>query len=134
MESKQVNVDTSTRQVVDLTREVRAFCEGKGDGLLSVFVPHSTAGVAIIEMGSGSDADLVAAMQRLLPRDDSYYGHSHGSRGHGADHLLPAIVGPSIVVPVVNAELALGVWQSIVVVDLNPDNPRRSVRLSFAAG
>jgi len=132
-----LDVDTARRRIVDLTDEVRAFCaahgNGRSDGLCNVFVPHATAGVAIIETGAGSDDDLVDTLERLLPRDDRYR-HSHGSPGHGADHVLPAIVSPSVTVPVAGGELQLGTWQSIVLVDLNRDNPRRSVRLSFLEG
>lgn len=130
MKTEVLGVDTSRRRTVDLTAQVRAFCAGHGDGLCNVFVPHATAGVAIIETGAGSDSDLVDALERLLPRDDRYR-HAHGSPGHGADHVLPAIVAPSITVPVVGGEPLLGIWQSVVLVDLNRDNPRRSVRLSF---
>jgi secondary thiamine-phosphate synthase enzyme len=125
-----LDIDTSRRRLVDLTGEVRAFCASQADGLCSVFVPHATAGVAIIETGAGSDDDLVDTLERLLPRDDRYR-HAHGSFGHGADHLLPAIVSPSVTVPVQAGRPLLGTWQSIVLVDLNVDNPRRSVRLSF---
>jgi secondary thiamine-phosphate synthase enzyme len=128
-----LDVDTSRDSTVDLTDEVRAFCAGRGDGLCNVFAPHATAGVAIIETGARSDDDLVDALERLLPRDDRYR-HAHGSPGHGADHVLPAIVAPSVVVPVSDGAPLLGVWQSIVLVDLNRDNPRRMVRLSFVAG
>ena len=105
----------------------------RGDGLCNVFIPHATAGVAIIETGAGSDDDLVDTLERLLPRDDRYR-HAHGSHGHGADHVLPAIVSPSITLPVQGGELQLGTWQSVVLVDLNRDNPRRTVRLSFLDG
>ncbi|WP_197497739.1 secondary thiamine-phosphate synthase enzyme YjbQ [Mycobacterium sp. 1274756.6] len=128
-----LEVDTADRRIVDLSDAVRAFCAGHTDGLCNVFVPHATAGVAIIETGSGSDADLVDALERLLPRDDRYR-HAHGSPGHGADHLLPALVAPSVTVPVRGGEPLLGIWQSVVLVDLNRDNPRRSVRLSFLGG
>ncbi|TVS82977.1 YjbQ family protein [Mycobacterium helveticum] len=128
-----LDVDTSRRRTVDLTDAVRRFCFSCGDGLCNVFVPHATAGVAIIETGAGSDDDLVDTLERLLPRDDRYR-HSHGSPGHGADHVLPAIVAPSVTVPVTGGELQLGTWQSIVLVDLNRDNPRRSVRLTFLEG
>lgn len=128
-----LDVDTSRRRIVDLTDVVRRFCFAYGNGLCNVFVPHATAGVAIIETGAGSDDDLVDTLERLLPRDDRYR-HAHGSAGHGADHVLPAIVAPSITVPVVGGEPQLGMWQSIVLVDLNRDNPRRSVRLSFLEG
>ena len=133
METKQLDIDTSSRRVIDLTPDVKAFCDGMGDGLLSVFVPHSTAGLAIIEMGSQSDVDLEAVLNCLLPRDAAY-AHAHGSQGHGADHLLPAFLAPSITVPVKDGRPLLGVWQSITFVDLNADNPRRRVHLSFIAG
>lgn len=132
METTVLEFDTSRRQVVDITDAVSAFCHGRGDGLCSVFVPHATAGVALMETGSGSEADLRAALERILPRDDRYV-HRHGGLGHGADHLLPALVSPSLVVPVFGGGLALGTWQSVVLVDLNADNPRRQVRLSFLA-
>jgi secondary thiamine-phosphate synthase enzyme len=128
-----IDVDTTRRRIVDLTEAVRSFCGSHQDGLCNVFVPHATAGVAIIETGAGSDDDLVAVLERLLPRDDSYR-HAHGSPGHGADHVLPALVAPSVTVPVLGGEPLLGTWQSVVLVDLNRDNPRRTVRLSFVAG
>ncbi|MBV8929309.1 MAG: YjbQ family protein [Mycobacteriaceae bacterium] len=133
MDSDVLDIDTSRRRIVDLTEPVRKFCADRGDGLLNVFVPHATAGVAVIETGAGSDDDLVDTLQRLLPRDDRYR-HRHGSHGHGADHVLPAIVSPSVTVPVADGEPLLGTWQSVVLVDLNRDNPRRSVRLSFVDG
>ena len=126
MDSLVLAIDTARKRTVDLTRDVRAFCakqgDGRSDGLCNVFVPHATAGVAIIETGAGSDEDLVDAMERLLPRDDRYR-HAHGSLGHGADHVLPALVSPSVTVPVSDGEPLLGIWQSVVLVDLNPDNP-----------
>ena len=109
------------------------FCAGRGDGLLSVFAPHATAGVALMELGSGSEPDLDEALARLLPRDDRYR-HRHGSRGHGADHLLPALVSPSLTIPVLGGKPQLGTWQSVVLVDTNGDNPTREVRLSFVDG
>jgi secondary thiamine-phosphate synthase enzyme len=130
MDSVVVEVDTTRHQTVDLTDELLAFCAGRGDGLCSVFVPHATAGVALMETGSGSEEDLGVALERLLPRD-APYRHRHGSRGHGADHLLPAIVSPSVVLPVLGGRPALGTWQRVVLVDRNADNPRRMVRLSF---
>jgi secondary thiamine-phosphate synthase enzyme len=133
MDTTVLDVDTSRRRIVDVTEEVRAFCRTRGDGLLNVFAPHATAGVAIIETGARSDDDLVDALERLLPRDDRYR-HAHGSPGHGADHVLPALIAPTLVVPVVDGAPLLGVWQSIVLVDLNRDNPRREVRLSFVGG
>ncbi|AQA05717.1 hypothetical protein BVC93_28860 [Mycobacterium sp. MS1601] len=128
-----LDIDTSRRRLVDLTDDVARFCSSRGDGLCNVFVPHATAGIAIIETGAGSDDDLLDTLERLLPRDDRYR-HSHGSPGHGADHVLPGIVSPSVTVPVQGGRLLLGTWQSVVLVDLNRDNPRRSVRLSFLGG
>ena len=133
VESDLLEIDTSRRRTVDLTEQVRAFCQGRGDGLCNVFVPHATAGIAVIETGAGSDTDLVDTLERLLPRDDRYR-HVHGSPGHGADHVLPGIVSPSVTLPVADGRPLLGTWQSVVLVDLNRDNPRRSVRLSFLGG
>jgi secondary thiamine-phosphate synthase enzyme len=134
MESSELTVRTGTRPaVVDITAEVTEFCRGRGDGLVSVFVPHATAGIAIMEAGAGSEDDLLAAVGEILPRDDRWQ-HRHGSPGHGADHLLPAIIAPSITVPVLGGRPTLGPWQSIVLVDTNRDNPDRRVRLSFLAG
>ena len=133
MESTELSLDTSGRHVVDLTDRVADFCRPLGDGLLSVFVPHATAGVALMETGSGSEADLDELLGRLLPRDDRYR-HRHGAKGHGADHLLPVLVSPSVVVPVLGGRPQLGTWQSVVLVDFNADNPHRKVRLSFLAG
>lgn len=133
MNTELIDVDTSRRRTVDLTDSVRSFCAALGDGLCSVFVPHATAGVAILETGAGSDDDFVDALERLLPRDDRYR-HTHGAPGHGADHVLPGIVAPSVTIPVQAGAPLLGTWQSVVLVDLNGDNPRRTVRLSFIAG
>ena len=133
MDTIVVDVDTTRDRIVDLTDQVRAFCAGRGDGLCNVFAPHATAGIAIIETGAHSDDDLVDALDRLFPRDDRYR-HAHGSPGHGADHVFPAVVAPTVVVPVAGGEPLLGTWQSVVLVDLNRDNPRRHVRLSFLAG
>jgi secondary thiamine-phosphate synthase enzyme len=122
---------TGDREVVlDLTRDCAEFVRGKGDGLLQLFVPHATAGIAIIETGAGSDEDLLSALEDLLPADDRWK-HRHGSRGHGRSHVMPAIVPPHATVPVVDSALALGTWQSICLVDLNVDNSERTVRLSF---
>lgn len=132
MNTEVLELDTSRRRVIDLTSQVRDFCVAKGDGLCNVFVPHATAGIAVIETGAGSDEDLLDALERLFPRDDRYR-HAHGSPGHGADHVLPGLVSPSVTVPVGAGEPLLGTWQSIVLVDLNRDNPRRSVRLSFVS-
>jgi secondary thiamine-phosphate synthase enzyme len=134
MRSVELSVDSRGRHVLDLTDRVAAFAaEAGGDGLLHVFVPHATAGLAVMETGSGSEEDLEAVLDRLLPRDDRYV-HRHGSRGHGADHLLPVFVGPALTVPVEGGRLLLGTWQRICLVDLNDDNPRRRVRLSLLAG
>ncbi|MGB8500865.1 secondary thiamine-phosphate synthase enzyme YjbQ [Mycobacterium sp.] len=133
MDTAVLDVDTARRRIVDLTDEVRSFCASHGDGLCNVFVPHATAGVAVIETGAGSDDDLVDTLERLLPRDDRYR-HAHGSPGHGADHVLPALITPSVTMPVQGGKPLLGTWQSVVLVDLNRDNPRRSVRLSFVDG
>jgi secondary thiamine-phosphate synthase enzyme len=119
--------------VRDLTAECASFAteaSGGGDGLLHVFVPHATAGVVAMELGAGTEQDLMAALDALLPRDDRWV-HRHGSRGHGADHVLPLLVGPSLTVPVIGGRLALGTWQSVALVDPNPDNAERRVRLSF---
>jgi secondary thiamine-phosphate synthase enzyme len=133
MDSKELRLQTGSTLVTDLTGEVRDFCSGKGDGLLSIFVPHATAGVALIETGSGSEADLADAIERLLPREAGYR-HRHGSPGHGRDHVLPAFVAPSLTMPVLGGTPQLGTWQSVVLVDSNVDNPVRSVRLSFLPG
>ena len=132
MRSSTFAIETGrTKTVMDITRDVAAFVAGEGDGLVNVFVPHATAGVAILETGAGSDGDLLDAIDRILPPDDGLYRHRHGSQGHGADHVLPAWIAPSIVVPVIDGRLALGTWQSIVLVDPNRDNPVRTVRLSM---
>jgi secondary thiamine-phosphate synthase enzyme len=131
--SKQLAVDTSRAQVVDITDDIEAFVTEAGDGLLSILALHATAGLALMETGSGSEGDLVRALERLLPRDDRY-SHRHGSAGHGADHLLPALVSPSLTLPVTGGRLVLGTWQRVVLVDLNADNPQRRVRLDFLAG
>ena len=134
METAELRFDTAGRQVLDLTDEVAAFAaQAGGDGVLQVFVPHATAGLAVMETGAGSEEDLQEVLARLLPRDDRWR-HRHGSRGHGADHLLPVFVGPSLTVPVQGGRLLLGTWQRICLVDLNEDNPHRRVRLSFLSG
>jgi secondary thiamine-phosphate synthase enzyme len=137
MDSLRLTVRTgSERGFTDLTGACRRFLSehaAGGDGLLSVFVPHATAGVVVLELGAGSDDDAVAALDRLLPRDDRWR-HRHGSPGHGADHVLPLLVSPSLTVPVIGGELALGTWQSIALLDPNADNADRTVLLSFLAG
>jgi secondary thiamine-phosphate synthase enzyme len=133
VDTRRLDLTTGQRLVTDLTDEVRAFCRGRGDGLLTVFAPHATAGIAILETGSGSESDLADALERLLPTAD-VYRHRHGSVGHGRDHVVPAFVAPSVTVPVVSGEPAFGTWQSLVLVDPNNDNPRRRVLLTFLSG
>lgn len=134
MRSELIDVTTGSREVVhDLTRDCERFVSGLGDGLLHVFVPHATAGIAVIETGAGSDDDLLAALADLLPADDRWI-HAHGTRGHGRSHVMPAIIPPYATIPVLGGRLALGTWQSITLVDLNVDNHRRQVRLSFMEG
>ena len=134
VETTVLTVETGRREVVhDLTPACRDAVRGRGDGLLHVFVPHATAGVAVLELGAGSDDDLLAALRDLLPADDRWR-HRHGSPGHGRSHVLPALVPPYASLPVLDGELALGTWQSVALVDLNLDNPVRSVRLSFLRG
>jgi secondary thiamine-phosphate synthase enzyme len=134
MESVLIRVHTGGRETVhDITNECGKFARtasGGGDGLLHVFVPHATAGVALIELGAGSDRDLLASLADLLPADNRWQ-HAHGTRGHGRSHVLPAFVAPYATVPVLGGQLALGTWQSIALVDVNVDNPDRQVRLSF---
>ena len=134
MKTAEITVHTGSRRgLFDITADCANFVAGEGDGLLNVFVPHATAGVVIMELGAGSDIDLMATLDSLLPRDDRWR-HAHGSRGHGADHVLPLLVPPSVVVPVVNGQLALGTWQSIALLDPNPDNSTRRVVLSLISG
>lgn len=133
MDSQVLSVTTGGRLTTDLTAEAADFCRDRGDGLLQVFVPHATAGVALFETGSGSEEDLEMTLESLLPRDAQYL-HRHGSPGHGRDHVLPALISPSITVPVLGGRMQIGTWQSIVLVDPNGDNPQREVRLSFLAG
>ncbi|MDN3354956.1 secondary thiamine-phosphate synthase enzyme YjbQ [Actinomadura sp. DC4] len=136
MRTEVIRVATGSRETVhDITGECHAFLERieARDGLLNVFVPHATAGIALIELGAGSDTDLLDAMRTLLPRDDRWT-HSHGSPGHGRSHVMPAIVPPHATLPVIEGSMALGTWQSVAVVDLNVDNVVRKVRLSFVDG
>lgn len=134
MESDEFSIDTQGRLVTDVTEWVSRFA-GRvgGDGLLHVFLPHATAGLALMETGSGSERDLAEVLERLLPRDERYT-HRHGSRGHGGDHLLPVFVGPSLTLPVEGGRLVLGTWQSVVVVDPNRENNRRRVQVRFLGG
>jgi secondary thiamine-phosphate synthase enzyme len=137
MESEIIRVRTGARDTVtDITGQCAEFARsasGGGDGLLHVFVPHATAGIAVLEVGSGSDADLLSVLASLLPADDRWQ-HAHGSRGHGRSHVMPAFVPPYATIPVLGGQLALGTWQSIALVDVNVDNPDRQVRLSFLPG
>jgi secondary thiamine-phosphate synthase enzyme len=129
--SQLIEVRTGGRETVaDITGECAAFAASEGDGLLHVFVPHATAGIALIELGARSDDDLLAALGDLLPADNRWR-HAHGSRGHGRSHVMPAFVAPYATIPVLGGQLALGTWQSVALVDLNVDNPVRQVRLSF---
>ncbi len=130
MDTTELRVDTSRSRVTDLTAEVTSFCGERGDGLLHVFVPHATAGLALMETGSGSEGDLERLLTEVIPRDDRWR-HRHGSPGHGADHLLPVLVSPSVVLPVQGGRPLLGTWQSVVLVDFNEDNANRRVRLTF---
>ncbi|WP_040794069.1 secondary thiamine-phosphate synthase enzyme YjbQ [Nocardia higoensis] len=134
MKSIVIDVHTGRSEVVhDLTPECAKFAaDTGGDGLLHVFVPHATAGIAVLELGARSDDDLLASLRDLLPPDDRWR-HAHGSRGHGRSHVMPALIAPYATVPVLDGRLALGTWQSIALVDLNVDNPDRQVRLSFLA-
>jgi secondary thiamine-phosphate synthase enzyme len=136
METLEITLETGRQAaIVDLTDHCARFLADVDavDGLLSVFVPHATAGVVVVELGAGTDADLLAALDELLPRDGRWR-HSHGSPGHGADHVLPLLAAPSLVVPVIGGRMALGTWQSVALLDPNRDNPHRSVRLTYLAG
>ncbi|MFN2590690.1 MAG: secondary thiamine-phosphate synthase enzyme YjbQ [Actinomycetota bacterium] len=134
MRTTEFEINTAGRLVSDITDRIEAFAHEAGtDGLLHVFLPHATAGLALMETGSGSEEDLAEVIDGVLPRDDRYR-HRHGSTGHGADHLLPAFVSPSLMLPVHRGRVALGTWQSVVVVDPNRENNRRRVRLSLVSG
>jgi secondary thiamine-phosphate synthase enzyme len=138
VETRELSVRTgAARGLADLTAACAAFLDDVadgGDGLLSVFVPHATAGLVVVEVGAGSDDDLLDALDRLLPREDRLYRHRHGSPGHGADHVAPLLAAPSLTVPVVGGRMALGTWQSVCLLDPNADNASRTVLLSFLAG
>jgi secondary thiamine-phosphate synthase enzyme len=129
----ELTIETRNRLVTDVTDEVERFCRGRGGGLVHVFAPHATAGLALMELGSGSEEDLAELLGRVLPRDDRYV-HRHGSRGHGADHLLPTLIPPSVVLVVVDGHVQLGTWQRIAFVDTNADNPVRRLQLTFVPG
>ncbi|WP_018334706.1 secondary thiamine-phosphate synthase enzyme YjbQ [Actinomycetospora chiangmaiensis] len=136
MRSEEIQVRTGEQETVrDITAECERFLRDAGadDGLLHVFVPHATAGIAVIETGAGSDSDLLRQLHEILPADDRW-GHRHGSPGHGRDHVLPALIAPSMSVPVLGGRMALGTWQSVCLVDTNTDNPSRKIRLSLLAG
>lgn len=134
METRVIEVSTGGKDAVrDLTSECRDFIRetaGGGDGLLHVFLPHATAGLALLELGAGSDRDLLSVLDELLPVDKQWV-HAHGSRGHGRSHVLPAMIPPYVTVPIVGGRLALGTWQSVALVDINVDNANRNVRLSY---
>ncbi|QLY31302.1 secondary thiamine-phosphate synthase enzyme YjbQ [Nocardia huaxiensis] len=134
MKSTVIDLITGHTEVVqDITPQCAAFLDeaaGDGDGLLNVFVPHATAGIAVMELGASSDDDLLAALRELLPADDRWR-HAHGSRGHGRSHVMPALIAPYATIPVLGGRMALGTWQSVAFVDLNVDNPHRQIRLSF---
>ena len=134
MQSETFDIDTRGHLITDVTDRVESFCgQASGDGLVHMFLPHATAGLALMETGSGSEDDLEEALERLLPRDDRYR-HRHGSTGHGGDHLLPVFASPSLVLPVEAGRLVLGTWQRVVVVDPNRENNRRTVQLRFVPG
>lgn len=134
MKTTELTVRTARhRGLFDLTDACEQFVAGEGDGLLTLFVPHATAGLVVVELGAGSDADLMAALDRLLPRDDRWV-HRHNSPGHGADHLVSMLAPPSLTIPVVGGRLTLGTWQSIALLDPNEDNAARTVRLAFLPG
>lgn len=132
MDAETLTVETGHRRsIFDITGRVARFAATHDDGLLNVFVPHSTAGLAIIETGSGTEEDLLDALDSIAPRSDERYRHRHGSPGHGADHVIPGLVSPSATIPVLAGRMQLGAWQAIVLVDCNGDNPVRRVHLSF---
>jgi len=133
MESEEIEIVSGSEVVTELTDQLERFCRGRGEGLVNVFVPHATAGVALMETGSGSEADLAEAIEGLLPTTRPYR-HRHGSVGHGRDHVLPCFISPSLSIPVIDGRPSLGIWQRLVLVDTNRDNPRRKVRFSFFAG
>ncbi len=131
MKTKRLSIETGReRSVVDLTSEVEKFVREQSSGLVNISLPHATAGLAVMELGSGSEGDLFARLDQLLPREDMY-SHRHGSKGHGADHILPAFISPTLTLPVLDGRVSLGTWQRIAMIDTNVDNPHREVLLSF---
>lgn len=133
MDSEELSVNTNQRDVVNLTADLRAFCSGRGDGLASVFAPHSTVGLALMQCAEGCPEDLIELLDRLMPRDAPYH-HAEKSPGHGADHLVSSLLSPSVVIPIDDGEPALGEYQHLVLVDLDCDTSVRRIRLSFIAG
>jgi secondary thiamine-phosphate synthase enzyme len=132
VDTVEITINTGRQPAaIDITVEVAGFCRPHGDGLVSVFVPHATAGVAVFETGAGSEQDVLSALDSLLPPDERRWRHKHGSPGHGRDHVVPAFVSPSMTIPVQDGRMMLGTWQSVVLVDTNVDNPVRKIRLSF---
>lgn len=135
VESIEIRVDTGReKNTVDITSKVTEFCRDKGDGLVSIYVPHATAGIAVFETGAGSESDVMSAIDELLPADPGHWRHEHGTPGHGRDHVVPVFISPSLTVPVFDGRPALGTWQAIVIVDTNVDNPSRRVIVSFLTG
>lgn len=134
MQTRELEIRTGDRRITDVSAEVTAFARDVGgDGLVHVFLPHATAGLALFELGSGTERDVEETLDRLFPADGRWT-HAHGSSGHGRDHVVPAFVSPSLVLPVEDGRLVLGTWQSVVLVDPNGDNPTRRVRLSYVPG
>jgi secondary thiamine-phosphate synthase enzyme len=131
--SEELRVDTAGAPIVDLTPQLRRFCAEHGDGLVQAFVPHATAALVVVELGAGSDGDLLSWLEQSVPRGASYR-HQHGSPGHGADHLLPALLGCSVTVPVLSGNPQLGSWQSLALIDTNRENNVRRIRLTFIPG
>ena len=135
MHSREIAINTGRQTaIVDVTGQAAEFCKDLGDGILLVFVPHATAGIALFETGAGTETDVMRAIDDLLPAERGRWTHEHGTPGHGRDHVLPAFISPSVTIPVEDGRLVLGAWQSVVLVDTNVDNPNRRVRLSFVAG
>lgn len=131
MKTHRLSIDTGRERAIrDITDEVEAFVAGEGAGLVNISLPHATAGLALMELGSGSEEDLFERLDHLLPRNHRYR-HSHGAPGHGADHLLPAFVSPTLTLPVIDGRVSLGTWQRVALIDTNVDNPKREVLLAF---